>query len=114
MDIPLLSPVTRRFDDRSTAKRFAFTFYCDLCGGAWRSARYPFNPGTLAAPIDPAIYQILWNDQHRAAWARANRDASFAFNGCPVCGRRVCEACFHLSEIGRSDLCKACLDQYST
>ncbi len=104
------SPVTKRYADHSTTEGFAVGFFCDLCGSEWRSPWYAFHPEGFAPPIDPAVFQLLWSDQHRAALARAERDASFAFNQCPVCGRKVCGACFYLSETGVSDICVDCLN----
>lgn len=106
---PSEKPVTRKYADHSTMEAFAFRFFCDRCGREWRSAPYDFNLGSFAAPKKPAVYQILWSDQHRAAYERAKRDASFAFNRCPICGRSVCDACFYLAKSGVSDLCKDCL-----
>ena len=105
------NPVTRKHADHSTPEDFTFTFFCDRCGSEWRSPRYAFNPGDFAESLDPAVFQMLWNDQHAAAFARANLDAAFAFNRCPVCRRSVCGACFHLSEIGVSDICEDCLKE---
>ena len=106
---PARNPVTKQCANHSTMDSFSFSFFCDMCGKEWRSARYDFNPGDFAAPLDPAVYQLLWNDQHKAAYERAKRDASFMFNRCPLCGRAVCKACFHLAEKGVSDICKECL-----
>ena len=106
---PTLSPVTKRCLDRSTMEGFAFSFFCDICGGEWRSAWYDFNSREFIPPIDPAVYQILWSDQHNAAYERARLDAAFVFNRCPVCRCSVCNECFHLSETGVSDICKDCL-----
>ena len=106
---PPLNPVTKRRFDRSTLEGFSFGFCCDMCGAEWRSTRYGFNPGDLEAPIDPMVFQLLWNEQHRAAYERAKLDAAFVFNRCPVCGRSVCNRCFHLSETGVSDICKGCI-----
>ena len=108
---PLSGPVTKKYADRSTMEIFSFGFLCDLCGKEWRSARYDFNPGDFASPLDPKVFQLLWRDQHEAAFARSNRDASFVFNRCPECGRRVCNECFHLAETGVSDICKDCLSK---
>jgi len=106
---PLLAPVTKRRLDHSTMEGFSFSFFCDMCGREWRSAWYDFNPGGFIPPIDPEVYQILWSDQHKAAYERAKLDAAFVFNRCPACGRRVCNECFHLSETGVSDICKDCI-----
>jgi hypothetical protein len=79
-----------------------------MCEKEWRSARYEFNPGNIAMPLESKVFQLLWNEQHKTAYERANRDASFLFNHCPVCGRRVCDECFFLAETGVSDICKDC------
>ena len=104
----LCGSVTKRRADHSTVETFSFGFYCDMCGKEWRSERLDIHPGELSAASDSIAYQMLWSDQHNAAFERANRDASFAFNRCPVCGRRVCDACFYLSETEISDICKDC------
>lgn len=109
MIIPMRDRVTQKHADRSTMEGFSFSFFCDICGKEWRSARYAFNAGGFSPQMDFAVYQLLWNDQHSAAYARASRDASFEFNRCPECGRRVCKECFHLSETGVSDICVDCL-----
>jgi len=101
--------VTKKRADRSTMDAFSFSFFCDICEVEWRSARYKFNPGDYTALINPEMYRMLWNDQHTAAYERAKRDAGFEFNRCPVCGRGVCNACFHLSGTGVSDICVDCL-----
>ena len=106
---PPLNPVTKRRIDRSTMEGFSFSFFCDICAGEWRSAWYDFNLGKFVPPVDPAIYQMLWNDQHKAAYERAKLDAAFSFNRCSACGRGVCNQCFHLSETGVSDICKDCV-----
>jgi hypothetical protein len=103
-----LTPVTDRIIDRSTLEGFAFGFFCSLCADEWRGARLAFNPGAWADPIDPAVFRILWLDQHAAAYERAKLDASFVFNRCPICGRIVCDRCFHASESGVTDICNLC------
>ena len=106
---PPLNPVTKRRLDRSTMEGFSFSFFCDMCGKEWQSAWYGFNPGNLAAPMDPTVFQLLWTEQRKAAAERAKLDAAFVFNRCPVCGRGVCDNCFYLSETGVSDICKDCV-----
>ena len=101
--------VTKKRADRSTMDAFSFSFFCDICEIEWRSARYKFNPGDYTAQINPVMCRMLWNDQHTAAYERAKRDAGFEFNRCPMCGRGVCNACFHLSGTGVSDICVDCL-----
>jgi len=108
MELPL-NPVTKRHLDRSTMEGFSFSFFCDMCAEEWRSAWYDFNPGWFVPPVDPAVHEILWSDQHKAAYERAKLDAAFVFNRCPACNRSVCNECFHLSETGVSDICKDCI-----
>ena len=109
MPDPALDPITKRYADHSTPEGFAFSFFCDKCEKEQPSAWYAFNPGGFAPPIDPRVYQMLWTEQHKAAYERANREAFFAFNRCPRCGRRVCMECFYLSETDMTDICKDCL-----
>jgi len=106
---PAANPVTKKSADYCALEKFAFGFFCDRCGKEWRSMRYDFNPGSFVQPLDPAVFEILWNDQRRAAHERANREAALAFNRCRACGRWVCQACYCLSETGVSDICKDCL-----
>jgi len=109
MPDPALDPITKRYADHSTPEGFAFSFFCDKCEKEQPSAWYAFNPGGFAPPIDPRVYQMLWTEQHKAAYERANREAFFTFNRCPKCGRRVCMECFYLAETDMSDICKDCL-----
>lgn len=106
---PMLAPITKKFVDHSTPEAFSFSFYCDQCGKEWRSALYAFNPGGFQWPIDRQVYQMLWNEQHKAAYERANREAIFEFNRCPECGQRVCMECFYQSETDVTDICKDCI-----
>jgi len=106
---PASRSITQKRADYSTLEGFSFGFFCDVCAKEWRSAVYHLNSGNFAVPIDPTVFQMLWNEQHRAASERANLDASFEFNRCPVCGRWVCKSCFYVSEAGISDICKECL-----
>ena len=108
---PLLSPITKRFTDHSTQKAFAFSFFCDTCGKEWRSAPHPFDPGGLRSPTDLRIFHMLWNDQYKSAYERANLEAIYALSLCPECGRRVCMECFCRSEMDVADVCKVCLSK---
>ena len=114
MTDPMYAPITEKCVDHSTVDDFSFGFVCSICSKEWISERYRFNPGSIALPLDPEVFQILWNDQHKAAFARANRDAIFQFNRCTLCCQRVCKCCFHLSETGLSDICKNCFAQQSS
>lgn len=102
----MLPPVTKRWDDRSTDRWFRFVFYCDRCGAAWESERYPFSLREAApqSSAEESARMLLWRTEHDAAYERANTEALFHFNRCPVCGARVCDSCYLLTE----DLCASC------
>lgn len=106
---PLLGALTKRYTDRSTAKKFVFSFYCDKCGREWRSTPQAFDLDGLAPPIDLQVFRMLWNDRHKAAYEQANLEAIRAFNRCPACGLRVCMECFYESEADGADICRDCL-----
>ena len=109
MNHVISNPVTKKRIDYSTLKGFSFGFFCDMCGREWRSTRYDFNPGGFPSSMDLTVHELLWNNQHRDACERANREASLEFNRCPACSRWVCEACFFLSETGAPDICRDCM-----
>ena len=51
---------------------------------------------------------MLWVQEHRIAFERANLEAQFHFNHCPVCGRWVCDDCFRPLGSDKRDLCCDC------
>ena len=109
MNAPLLSPVTKRYTDRSTEKVFAFSFFCDQCGKEWRSTPQAFDPGGLRSPTDLWVIRMLWNEQYKAAYEQANLEAIYALSLCLECESRVCMECFCRSEVEVEDICKDCL-----
>jgi len=111
MNAPLLSPVTKKYTDRSTEKAFAFSFFCDQCGKEWRSTPQAFDPGELRSPTDLRVFRMLWNDQYKTAYEQANLEAIYAFGLCPECGRRVCMDCFCQNQAEATDICKDCLSK---
>lgn len=113
MNDPLLRPVTKRYTDRSTPKAFAFSFFCDQCGKEWRSTAQAFDPGVLESPTNLRVFRMLWNDQRRVEYEKANLEAICAFYYCPKCGRRVCMECFSRSEIDIAEICTDCLAKKS-
>ncbi|MCL2544707.1 MAG: hypothetical protein FWE77_02180 [Clostridia bacterium] len=112
MNEPLLSPITRRYTDRSTQKAFAFSFFCDRCAKEWRSAPQAFGLGGLPLLADLRVVRMLWNDQYKAAYERANLEAIYGFSLCPECGRRVCLDCFRPSGTDAPDICEDCLSHH--
>ena len=109
MDIPLLEPITNEFADHSTPEAFAFSFFCDKCGGEWRSAIRMDDPCMLKPPADPGIIDMWREGRHRTAYERSNLEAAYEFYYCPECGRRLCVECFCRSETDTAEICKDCL-----
>ena len=89
----LSNPVTKKFTNLSTPDSYLFAFHCDRCNAEARSEQYIFNTEGFGQLNEP-IRTLLWNRQHDEAYERANSEAKFEFNICPVCGRRVCCQCF--------------------
>jgi len=99
-----------RFTDLSAENGFLFEFHCDRCGRGERSERYEFSPGDLSSPPSGEVREMIWLHQHRFAFLRAEQDARYLFNTCPVCGRRVCCDCFRVTDDGCGDMCLDCLE----
>ena len=114
MKSPLLHPVTKRYADRSTAKGFAFSFYCDQCGKEWRSTPQAFRTGNMEPPTDLRIVRMMWNGRHKAAYEKANLEAICSFYYCPTCRRRVCLECYSKSETDVAEICIKCLAKENT
>ena len=102
-------PVTKKITNISTNSTFRFIFYCDRCGAGVHSACYIFNTKCFDPPPRGRARALLWTRQHDEAYERANSEARIAFNRCPVCGRRVCGDCFHVSSDAHTDICIDCM-----
>ena len=51
---------------------------------------------------------MIWAQEHRIAFEKANLEAHFHFNQCPDCNSRVCDDCFCMDEKEKSGVCKNC------
>jgi len=92
------TPVTKRATDHSTLASFSFCFYCDKCGKEWKSQLFPFESGGFTAIEHEEARKIIWAQEHKNAFEKANLDARLYFNSCPKCGKRVCDDCFNFEE----------------
>ena len=101
-------PVTRKYTNVSTEYEFQFVFHCDRCGARAMSEKLKFRTERYAPPPLGRTRAFLWTRQHDAAYERANNEAKFEFNVCPVCGRRVCSDCFYVSPGTDTDVCLDC------
>ena len=109
----MLQSLTRQFADYSEAGQFAFGFYCDRCGAEWKSVPVGFSAAGFRQPLEEPVRSMLWNQQHKEAYERANNEAMFYFNRCPVCGSWVCDECFHVESSSHTDICKRCREKAS-
>ena len=109
-----IKSVTKKWIDRSSPERFSFSFFCDRCGWEWRSEDILFNAEGFTMPLDDAVRSMLWIDQRRAAYDRANTEALFMFNHCSICGDRVCDDCFYIVDSVRPNICDNCAKRGKT
>lgn len=102
----MLPSITKKYCDHSTEKYFAFSFFCEVCGGEWKSEYYPFSMADVFPRDNSEVkaHEIIWAAEHEAAYERANNEAIFHFGKCPKCGKRVCDNCFSVFE----DVCVSC------
>jgi hypothetical protein len=107
----MIQKLTEIYIDHSTPSAFSFSFYCDRCGNEWRSGTVPFSKGGFSEVESDETIKLLWADEHRAAFQRANQEAMLHFNFCHECNRWVCDDCFYLSEYEHTDICIDCLNE---
>jgi len=104
----LRKALTKNSIDHSDSGNFSFSFFCDRCGKEWTSPSQPFTgEGSPVIENEDAL-NMLWGNEHRAAFDEANLEAHIHFNLCPVCGKRVCDDCFNIAEKEHGGVCKDC------
>jgi hypothetical protein len=100
-------PITKQSTDYTGPESFSFGFFCDCCGKEWRSLTVPFETGGFTAVEREETRQMLWEQEHKAAFEQANVEAHLHFNHCPTCDRWVCDDCISLKD-PRRETCKDC------
>ena len=102
------APLTKRTTDLSNLETFSFSFFCDSCGKEWKSSPVPFDSGSCTVIEHEEARNIIWAQEHKIAFEKANLEAHFHFNCCPVCKSWVCDECFYME--GKENLgpCKNC------
>ena len=111
----MLSPITKKYIDDSSMKQFRFTFYCDCCGNPIRTQAYDFNNAfaqkTFLSNDEKEARAIIYANEHREAYERANNEARLNLNRCTICGDMVCEDCSVYSEkLGGDVCCEKCAE----
>lgn len=102
----MLPAFTQKCTDQSTEDEFTFTFYCDICAKPWKSVPISFSSKQKSSFwkrfLD--ISSTSWTAEYKDAFDRANREAMFHFNRCPICKKWVCDD--HFSE--EENICSNC------
>jgi hypothetical protein len=88
---------------------FSFSFFCDICGKERVSEPEPFQSNGFTAIEHEEARRLIWAQEHKAAFEKANLEASLNFNKCPKCGKRVCDDCFNFAPDEKDEVCKECL-----
>lgn len=106
----MLSPATKRWEDHSTTKRFHFVFYCDCCGRAIPSPEYTFQSGfrpkLIISEGERRARELVWQQDHAAAYERANLDMlSNHIHSCEICRSSVCGDCACVCDELRGGVC---------
>ena len=115
----MLSPITKKYTDESSMKQFRFTFYCDCCGKAIPAHAYDFNSAfaqkTFLSNDEKEARAIIYANEHREAYERANNEVRLNLNRCEICGDMVCEDCSVYSEkLGGDVCCMKCAEKHLT
>ena len=98
-------PLTQKSVDHSDTEKFAFGFFCDVCGKGWESPVIQFAAGGFTSIKNEEAYRLMWAHEHRTAFEQANLEAHWHFNYCPKCGKWVCVDCF---DDCSGECCKEC------
>ncbi|MBQ7399885.1 MAG: hypothetical protein IJW06_05460 [Clostridia bacterium] len=109
----MLSPITKKYTDDSSMKQFKFTFYCDCCGKPIFTKVYDFNSAfaqkTFLSNDEKEARAIIYANEHREAYERANNEVRLNLNRCEICGDMICEDCSVYSDkLGGGVCCKKC------
>jgi len=99
------APLTKRINDNSNLESFSFSFFCDCCGKEWVSPHVRFESNGFSEIKHEEAKRLIWEQEHRAAFEKANLEAHLYFNRCSQCGKRVCDECFNMDE---QEHCKEC------
>ena len=106
--------LTKKTGDHSCMDHFQFSFLCDRCGKLWDSGAKLFTAGAYSEIDRREVRDMLWTHEHRVAFERANLEAQFHFNHCPICDQWVCDTCFAPLGSDEYDLCLDCAENART
>lgn len=100
--------IEQSLEDLSTRDAFLFRVRCGYCGQAYanRPVRFTKAGITPASAEKRILFDVIYDQEHRAARTVAIRSMAEHFNLCPVCRRMVCNRCFLICD--DLDMCAAC------
>ena len=92
------APLTKRSIDHSSKESFSFSFFCDQCGKEWASPAVGFASGGFTLVENEEAWKLIWAEEHRLEFEKANLEAHLHFNRCSENGEWVCDDCFEISD----------------
>lgn len=109
----MLKSITKKYSDESDMKLFQFTFYCDCCGKGIKATPLEFHSMFSKKPFltsdEREARAIIYANEHRQAYERANNEIMIELNRCEICSAVVCDDCaYYLDELGGGICCTKC------
>ena len=95
-------------ENASTKEVFLFQVTCGNCGTEYGNKPIRFSKAEMPAATQSKqiIYDVLYEQEFKAARYVAIRNAAEHMNYCPICKRLVCNQCFLICD--DLDMCKQC------
>jgi hypothetical protein len=100
--------LTKNTANHSNKTGFSFSFFCDRCEKEWISPFIPFINGGFSDIEHEEARQMIWAQEHRAAFENANIEAHFHFSRCSICSKVVCNDCYNPDS---GDMCVDCKEK---
>ena len=95
-------------ENMSTKDVFIFRVSCGICEAGYGNKPVRFSKAGMIPPDKnkQIIFEVLYEQEFRAARQVAIRNATEHMNYCPICKRLVCNQCFLICE--DLDMCRQC------
>ncbi len=112
----MLKSVTKKYEDLSTMKQFAFVFFCDCCGKSIPTPKLEFISGFRQKPFltndERQARAIIYAADHDKAYERANNEVLHELNRCESCGEMICDDCsVYDTELDGKVYCRKCREK---
>ena len=95
-------------ENLSSKDVFLFRVVCGSCGLEYGNRPIRFSKASIkpAAQNKQILYDVLYEQEFRAARQVAVRNAAEHMNYCPICRRLICNQCFLICD--DLDMCRQC------